>query len=174
MQLFHASVRDNLTLFDLSIPDDAVTAVLHEVGLTLWLDALTQGLDTSLAGSHALSAGEAQLLAFARVLLKDPHIVILDEATSRLDPVTEVADRTCSGTVAGGAHRHRHRPSTRTRSLAPTRFYCLEQGRVIEFGDYALLAQNADSHFATLLRSGAFAEELTRQAIQETIVGITQ
>jgi hypothetical protein len=62
--------------------------VLDEVGLGAWAAALPDGLDARL-DSRALSAGEAQLLAFARVLLSDAGLVLLDEATSRLDPATE-------------------------------------------------------------------------------------
>ncbi len=90
IQLFSASVRDNLTLFDKRIPDSDIHAALENVGLDEWLRELPKGLDTVLATSGgALSAGEAQLLAFARAFLRDPSLVILDEASSRLDPATE-------------------------------------------------------------------------------------
>src|SRR5439155_13397128 len=90
IQVFHASVRDNLTLFDRSIADGKVEAVLADLGLDEWLRSLPNGLDTRLApGTSGLSAGQAQLLAFARVFLHDPGLVILDEASSRLDPATE-------------------------------------------------------------------------------------
>ena len=90
VQLFHASVRDNLTFFDSTIPDGQIMDVIGELGLGEWYAGLPQGLDTPLkAGGSGLSAGEAQLLAFVRVFLADPGLVILDEASSRLDPVTE-------------------------------------------------------------------------------------
>ena len=90
VQLFHASVRDNLTLFDARIPDDGLLEVLEQVGLAAWLRRMPRGLDTLLrAGGGGVSAGEAQLLAFARVFLREPGLVILDEASSRLDPATE-------------------------------------------------------------------------------------
>src|SRR5262249_29528402 len=90
IQLFHASVRDNLTLFDPNVSDERIVAVLRDLGLWEWCRALPDGLQTRLApGGSGLSAGEAQLLAFARVFLKDPGLVILDEASSRLDPATE-------------------------------------------------------------------------------------
>src|SRR5437867_11308506 len=77
-------------MFDPSVPDERVVAVLRDVGLSDWLDRLPRGLDTIVAsGGTGLSAGEAQLLAFARVFLRDPGLVILDEATSRLDAATE-------------------------------------------------------------------------------------
>ncbi len=90
VQIFQATVRDNLTFFDRSISDERLQAVLDEVGLTAWCAALPRGLDTLLdGGASALSAGEAQLLACARVFLRNPGLIILDEATSRLNPATE-------------------------------------------------------------------------------------
>src|SRR5207302_1435088 len=90
VQLFQATVRDNLTLFDPAIGDERVVPVLHELGLGAWYAALPHGLDTALDAGAPLSAGEAQLLACARVFLRDPGLVILDEASSRLDPATEM------------------------------------------------------------------------------------
>ena len=83
VQLFHASVRDNLTLFQPGISDARILAVLDELGLTPWLRALPHGLDGALAPG-GVSAGEGQLLAFARVFLQAPALVLLDEASSRL------------------------------------------------------------------------------------------
>jgi ABC-type multidrug transport system fused ATPase/permease subunit len=123
-------------------------------------------LDTTLVGSHALSAGEAQLLAFARVLLKNPCIVILDEATSRLDPVTEsLIERAVARLLEGRtAILIAHRLHTLTRT---DKILLLEQGRVVEVGPYAELAQNPDSRFADLLRSGALAEERSDEKAEE-------
>ncbi|HVF25812.1 MAG TPA: ABC transporter ATP-binding protein, partial [Anaerolineales bacterium] len=90
VQLFRASIRDNLTFFDRSITDEHILATLEELELGDWYRALPKGLDTELdTGAHSLSAGEAQLLAFTRVFLRNPGLVILDEASSRLDPATE-------------------------------------------------------------------------------------
>ncbi|MDQ3929231.1 MAG: ABC transporter ATP-binding protein/permease, partial [Chloroflexota bacterium] len=89
VQLFHASVRDNLTFMNSTISDERLLASITDLGLTEWYERLPDGLDTRLAPSGGLSAGEAQLLAFTRVFLKDPGLVILDEASSRLDPATE-------------------------------------------------------------------------------------
>jgi len=90
VQLFQASVRDNLAFFNRQISDAQLAQVLKDLHLWDWCQSLPQGLNTLLAsGSQGLSAGEAQLLAFGRVFLKDPGLVILDEASSRLDPATE-------------------------------------------------------------------------------------
>src|SRR5690606_22752367 len=89
VHLFHASVRDNVTLFDDGVPDERVEAALETIGLGEWLRQLHDGVATLVGTGTGLSAGQAQLLACARVLLLDPDIVILDEASSRLDPATE-------------------------------------------------------------------------------------
>src|SRR5205085_2776584 len=90
VQLFSASLRDNIAFFDPAIGDERIMAALDALGLRDWLGAMPEGLDTRLAaGGAGMSAGEAQLLAFTRLLLKDPGLIILDEAASRLDPITE-------------------------------------------------------------------------------------
>src|SRR4051812_17261218 len=90
VQLFEGSLRDNITLFDPSIPDARLLALLSELGLREWLGRLPDGLGTVLgSGGSGLSAGEGQPVALARVFLADPGVVVLDEASSRLDPATE-------------------------------------------------------------------------------------
>ncbi|HET9014176.1 MAG TPA: ABC transporter ATP-binding protein, partial [Thermomicrobiaceae bacterium] len=90
VHLFNASVRDNLTLFDDEVPEERVHAVLAGLGLGDWLASLPRGLETVLGpGGAGVSAGQAQVLACARIFLRDPDVVILDEASSRLDPATE-------------------------------------------------------------------------------------
>ena len=90
IQLFNASVRDNLTFFDCGIPDAKMLEMIEALGLQEWFQKLPKGLDTVLdANGGGLSAGEAQLLAFMRIFLRNPGLVVLDEASSRLDPATE-------------------------------------------------------------------------------------
>ena len=107
VQLFRATVRDNVTLFDAGIEDARIERALDDLGLAEWRRALPRGLDTMLGGDGAgLSAGEAQLLAFARAFLRDPGLVVLDEASSRLDPATERLHRAGGGPPScGGARR---------------------------------------------------------------------
>ncbi len=154
VQLFEATVRDNLTLFDNSIPDERILEVLRELGMYSWYAALPTGLDTPLApGGGGLSAGEAQLLAFVRVFLKDPGLVILDEATSRLDPATEqliewgvnklLRDRT--GIIIA------HRLPTVQRA---DEILILEDGEIVEHGPRGPLAGDGQSRFSELLRTG--------------------
>ncbi|NBE81934.1 ABC transporter ATP-binding protein [Micromonospora rubida] len=88
-EILAGTLAENVALFDPDLLDDAARA-LRELGLAGWIAELPDGLDTRLGeGGHVLSAGQEQLVAFARILVRDPHVVILDEATARLDPVTE-------------------------------------------------------------------------------------
>jgi len=154
IEILEGTVRDNLTLFDDSIDDARIREVLEELGLQRWYETLPAGLDTMLgSGGGSLSAGEAQLLAFARVFLKDPGLVILDEASSRLDPLTEskieaaidrlLQNRTCI-IIA-------HRLATVQRV---DRILILDQGRTLESGRRDELAADPSSTFSRMLAVG--------------------
>jgi ATP-binding cassette subfamily B protein len=154
IQLFDASLRDNLTLFDPAIPDERILAALAELGLLEWCRSLPDGLNTKLEpGGSRLSAGEAQLLAFVRVFLRDPGLIILDEASSRLDPATEARlDRAVERLLQGRtAIIIAHRLRTVQRA---DRILILENGRQIEYGERQALASDSGSLFARLLRTG--------------------
>ena len=154
VQLFQASLRDNLTFFDSAIPDARIVEALHTLGLSSWLVSLEQGLDTRLdGGGRGLSAGEAQLLAFTRVFLKDPGLVIMDEASSRLDPVTEglierAIDRLLHNRTAIIVA---HRLATVQRADA---IMILSDGQIVEHGDRVALMAQSDSRFSQLLHTG--------------------
>jgi ABC-type multidrug transport system fused ATPase/permease subunit len=152
VHLFNASVRDNLTLFDDDVPDARLRTVLDALGLADWLEELPHGLDTLLgSGGVGLSAGQAQVLACARIFLRDPDVVILDEASSRLDPATErLVHRALSRLFDGRtgiivAHR------LSTVEYADD-ILVLEDGQVREYGPRRALAADPTSHFAGLLR----------------------
>ncbi|MFI5928903.1 ATP-binding cassette domain-containing protein [Micromonospora sp. NPDC051543] len=88
-EIVAGTLAENVALYDPELLDAAARA-LDELGLAGWIAELPDGLATRLGeGGHVLSAGQEQLVAFARILVRDPHVVILDEATARLDPVTE-------------------------------------------------------------------------------------
>lgn len=154
VQLFRASVRDNLTFFDRTISDEQVLSVIDELGLSSWYRSLPEGLDTLIdTGGHSLSAGEAQLLAFVRVFLRNPGLVILDEASSRLDPATEqhierAIDRLLENRTAIIVA---HRLGTVHRA---DEIMILEDGRVSEHGPRAALAADPNSRFYSLLQTG--------------------
>ena len=154
VQLFRASVRDNLTFFDRSIPDERILATLEQLELGDWYRSLPDGLDTELdTGAHSLSAGEAQLLAFTRVFLRNPGLVILDEASSRLDPATErrlerAIDKLLQNRTAIIIA---HRLGTVFRA---NEIMILDDGKISEYGNRQQLAADPDSRFSQLLQTG--------------------
>ena len=156
VQLFQASVRDNLSFFDEGVSDAQVEAALAEVGLGDWLSRLPEGVRTPLAAG-SLSAGQAQLLAFARVMLRDPAVIILDEPSSRLDPATEAQLTAAMTRLLAGrtAIVIAHRLDTVARA---DRIVVLGAGEVLEDGARADLARDPRSHYAGLLRAGREAE----------------
>ncbi|MEN8172885.1 MAG: ABC transporter ATP-binding protein [Chloroflexota bacterium] len=154
VQLFQATVRNNLTFFDRGISDQRIMDVIAELGLMDWYQSLSNGLDTKLeSGGRGLSAGEGQLLAFTRVFLRDPGLVILDEASSRLDPATEqlieqavdklLKDRTAI-IIA-------HRLGTIQRT---DEIMILDDGVIAEYGPRAGLSTDTSSRFYGLLQTG--------------------
>lgn len=154
IQLFHATVRENLTFFDPASHDEHILPVIRELGLGKWYDALPHGLDTVLeSGGGGLSAGEAQLLAFVRIFLQDPGLVILDEASARLDPATEEMLEDAVGRLVRDrtAIIIAHRLSTVQRT---DRIMILEEGRIGEYGVRGVLAADPSSRFSALLRTG--------------------
>jgi ABC-type multidrug transport system fused ATPase/permease subunit len=154
VQLFHAAIRDNLTLFESKISDEAILNALDDIGLSEWIMSMPEGLDTILDSEGAsLSTGEAQLMAFIRVFLKDPGLVILDEASSRLDPITEkymenaidklLKNRSCIMIA--------HRLSTLMRA---DDILILDNGEVVEYGPREKLLEDENSKYYKLLQKG--------------------
>ncbi|HEX6420341.1 MAG TPA: ABC transporter ATP-binding protein [Acidimicrobiales bacterium] len=172
VELFRASVRDNLTLLGTRPADDRrLRSVLGEVGLAGWLAAQPEGLDTPLGGGQAVSAGEAQLIAFARAFLADPAVVVLDEASSRLDPVTE--QRITAATEALLAGRtavviaHRLETLDRVDEIA-----VLDGSRVVEHGRLRDLARDPRTRYGRLLRAAqAGGRGLVTDADLATVAG---
>ena len=163
VHLFNASVRDNLTLFDDAVADERIVEALQSLGLADWLRELPHGLDTLLGAAGAgLSAGQAQILACARILLHDPDLVILDEASSRLDPATERLLHAALGRLLDGrtgiivAHR------LATFAYADD-ILVLEDGQVREHGTRRDLAADPSSRFAGLLRTSRESEVGSRE-----------
>ncbi|MDQ2743008.1 MAG: ABC transporter ATP-binding protein/permease [Chloroflexota bacterium] len=154
VQLFRASVRDNLTFFRSGTSDAEILGVLRELDLWEWYRNLPDGLDTVLGpGGAGLSAGQAQLLAFARVFLRDPGLVILDEASSRLDPASErVVERAVDLLLTGRTGiivAHRLRTVGRVDDIM-----ILDDGRIAEHGPRVDLLLDPASRFSRLLRAG--------------------
>jgi len=154
VQLFQASVRDNITFFDASVPDERIMEVIEALELSDWFNGLPNGLDTRLqTGGRSLSAGEAQLLAFTRVFLRNPGLVILDEASSRLDPATEaLVERAVDHLLKDrSAIVIAHRLGTLHRA---NEVLVLDEGRVLEYGDRQQLLADETSRFHELHKTG--------------------
>jgi ABC-type multidrug transport system fused ATPase/permease subunit len=148
VELFSGTVRDNVTLFDPTPTDEAVSHALQQAGLGALVDG---GIHRELgAGGAGLSAGEAQLLALARVWLREPDVVVLDEATARVDPETEARlDAAVAALMEGRTTIViAHRLST-LRHV--DEILVLDHGRVAEYGDRITLTHDTDSRYRQLL-----------------------
>lgn len=154
VQLFDGTLRENLTLFNQEISDDEILHKTRQLGLSRWIEAQPNGLDTHLnTGGTSLSAGEAQLFALTRVFLTKPSLVILDEPSSRLDAATEAMLQSavdqmmkeCTGIMIA------HRLATLNQV---DKIMVLGDGRILEFGERDELARNPASHYARLLVTG--------------------
>jgi ABC-type multidrug transport system fused ATPase/permease subunit len=164
VELFAGTVRENVTMFAEGHDDDAVLDALRAVGLDVLADG---GLDRRLGpGGAGLSAGEAQLVALARVWLRQPDLLVLDEATARVDPVTEARIEAAVARLVVGRTTIviAHRLSTLQHLDDIVVF---EGGRVVEHGPRAELADDPASRYARLLTisagagAGGSVDELT-------------
>lgn len=152
VEIFDATLRNNLTFFDNSIPDEELIRVLREVKLMDWFNNLNDGLDEYI-NHESMSAGEAQLLAFSRVFLKETPIVIMDEASSRLDPATEasIEDAVMKLIDNKTAILIAHRLDTLDRM---DNILLLDDGRIKEFGKRDDLLADENSEYSKLLKIG--------------------
>lgn len=157
VELVAGSIRDNVTLFDPAPSDEAVCTALRLAGLETLADGdIHRPLGSGGAG---LSAGEAQLLALARVWLRDPDLVVLDEATARVDPVTEVRLEAAVRELMSGRTTViiAHRLST-LRHV--DEIIVMEHGRIVEHGDRAALAELDGGRFRRLLLLALDTDEI--------------
>ncbi|MFW9852522.1 MAG: ABC transporter ATP-binding protein [Candidatus Thorarchaeota archaeon] len=160
VELFQASIRDNVSLFDKRIKDQRIISILDDIGLGEWLNKMPEGLDTIISSSeYGISAGEAQLLALARVFIKSPNLVILDEASSRLDPVTEnlleqAIDKLFINRT-GIIIAHRLATLEKVDDIL-----IIDKGNIVEHGERDELANNPNSQFYHLLQTGEIVELL--------------
>jgi ABC-type multidrug transport system fused ATPase/permease subunit len=150
--VFKGSVRDNVILAREDSSDDAVWGALRAVGAAEWVERFGTGLDTQLgSGNQQLTPAQAQQVALARLIIADPHTLVLDEATSLIDPRTA---RTLEGsmsvllegrTVVAIAHRlHTAHDADRIAVVI--------DGRIVELGSHdELVAQGGE--YAALWRA---------------------
>ena len=149
--VFIGSLRDNLAFAAPDTTDDQMLSALAAVGAD-WYDDLPNGLDTELGdGARELGAPDAQQLALARLVLADPHTLILDEATAALDPTTaRRTERALAAVVTGRTViAIAHRLNT---AYDADRVAVMEDGRITELGSHDDLIR-ADGAYAALWRS---------------------
>jgi ABC-type multidrug transport system fused ATPase/permease subunit len=150
--VFVGSVRDNIVLGREGAGDEAVWEALDAVGSADWVRRLPDGLDTPVgSGNIALTPAQAQQVAMARLVIADPHTLVLDEATSLIDPRTA---RTLEGsvhallvgrTVVAIAHRlHTAHDADR--------IAVVNDGRIVELGTHDELVER-DGEYAALWRA---------------------
>jgi ABC-type multidrug transport system fused ATPase/permease subunit len=147
--LFSGSVADNIRYARPDATAEEVASVARSIGSGDWLDALPEGLDTLVGeAGRSLSLGQRQLVALARVLLQDPSIIILDEATASVDPLTEAHIQEGLDLVLQNrtAILIAHRLSTIRHA---DRIIVLDRGRIVEEGDHDALMQQG-GHYAQL------------------------
>ncbi|MFZ4583922.1 MAG: ATP-binding cassette domain-containing protein [Acidimicrobiia bacterium] len=147
-ELLAASVTDNVTLFDASLTRANVHEAFESLGLADWVASLPDGLDTQVgAGGLTLSSGEEQLVAFARVLVREPAVVVLDEATARMDPVTDARVARAAARLLAG----------RTGIVIAHRLATLRSCYDVAVIDHGRVVDHGDRH-ELLFRAGPFAD----------------
>ena len=170
--LFSGAVIDNIRYARPEATDEEIMAMARQIGDGEWLETLPHGLQTEVGErGNRLSMGQRQLVALMRVLVQNPAIFILDEATASIDPFTEwqiqqalhlLLSRTTSIVIA-------HRLST---VKAADRIIVLRRGQIIEEGDHESLMASG-GHYATLYntyfrhQSLAYVEEARKLAMGE-------
>lgn len=137
--LFRGSIADNVRMGRPDATEEDLVAVFDHLGLGEWLNELATGLDTPVGErGSALSVGERQLVTLVRAAIADPDLLILDEATSAVDPVTEVRisqalnELTAGRTVVTIAHRL-------STAEAADRILVFDQGEIVQDGTHAQL-----------------------------------
>ncbi len=144
--LFSGTIADNVRLAHPEATDDEVRSALRRIGALDRFDSLPGGLETDVQTRGVrLSAGERQLVGIARVALADPAVIVLDEATSSLDPATEAAVERALAAVAEGRTvvTIAHRLSTAERAH---RVAVMENGRLVEVASHDELVEQGDRY----------------------------
>ena len=144
--LFSGTIADNVRLAHSDATDEEVRSALRRIGELDRFESLPDGLETDVQTRGVrLSAGERQLVGIARVALADPAVIVLDEATSSLDPATEAAVERALAAVAEGRTvvTIAHRLSTAERA---DRVAVMEHGRLVEVASHEELVQQGDRY----------------------------
>jgi ATP-binding cassette subfamily B protein len=151
--LFDASVAANVRFARPSLSDADLALAFAELGLTDWVDGLADGMETQVGErGEALSVGERQLVALARAYVADPDLLVLDEATSAVDPATEVRLQRALDAVTRGRTTVAiaHRLST---AQSADEVIVVDQGRIVQRGPHEELVSDPDSVYGRLYAS---------------------
>jgi ATP-binding cassette subfamily B protein len=151
--LFDATVAENVRFADPSLSDEDLDLAFTELGLADWVAGLPAGLETPVGErGEALSVGERQLVALVRAYVADPDLLVLDEATSAVDPATEVRLQRALDLVTRGRTTVAiaHRLST---AEGADEVIVVDAGRVVQRGPHARLLQDPESIYAKLYAS---------------------
>ena len=156
-EIVPGSLRDNVALFDDSVSAAAVAGAFQRLGAGTWLRDLGDGVETVIGpGGRELSSGERQLVAIARILLREPSLVILDEPAARIDPATEALVRGALAQLLRGRTglviAHRSATLDLVDSVA-----LLERGTIVERIPRSELEAAAESRIASFLERGGIA-----------------
>lgn len=157
--LFAGTLRDNITLFN-PVSDSKVLGTIRELGLMPFIDRMPGGLDMEIAERGAnLSVGERQFIALSRIIIYDPRVIILDEATSSMDPLSEVLIQNAIQKVTRGRTSIfiAHRLST---ILHCDKIIVLNKGEKVEEGSHE-----------ELLRLGGLYSQLYKVYMKEELIG---
>lgn len=166
-EILAGTLAENVALFA-DVPRADVESAVRELRLDDWVDGLPDGLDTLLGpGGTSLSAGEEQLVAFARLLVRDVQVVVLDEATARMDPLTEsrvvaASERLLAGRT-GVLVAHRLTTIERAGLVA-----VLDHGRLVQHGTRAELARTPGP-YRSLLEASAAQDGALDDALDDAV-----
>jgi len=151
--LFDATIAENVRFAEPSLTGEQLETAFEELGLADWLAGLPAGLETPVGErGEALSVGERQLVALVRAYVADPDLLVLDEATSAVDPATEVRLQRALDLVTRGRTTVAiaHRLST---AQAADEVIVVDAGRVVQRGPHATLVAEEGSIYANLYAS---------------------
>jgi ABC-type multidrug transport system fused ATPase/permease subunit len=151
--LFDATVAENVRFARPTLSEQALALAFAELGLADWVESLPAGMDTRVGErGEALSVGERQLVALARAYVADPDLLVLDEATSAVDPATEVRLQRALDAVTRGRTTIAiaHRLST---AQAADEVIVVDAGRVVQRGPHEELVSDPSSIYGRLYSS---------------------